>query len=110
MAKCNTCGCDYNLAERRNKPGKIIDCDACADEVGDVTQYTGVPIYGHKTVGELQINADPTLTSYIRNATALRNKGSNLGNNLKASSARKVRTEGACVFTVSTPDYKGRQE
>lgn len=110
MANCATCGCDYNIAERRGKPGRIIDCEACYEEAGDVQPYTGVIIYGHKAGATLQINADPALTEYIKASTALRNKGSNLGNNLKVSASRKTKGEGGCIVPADVPDYKGRRE
>lgn len=40
-------------------------------------------VYTHKTGGQIQINSNPELTEYILSSTKLRNKGSNLGNNLK---------------------------
>lgn len=110
MSKCATCGCDYDKASRRGQPGRIIDCDACADEQGDVPQYTGNRIFSHKTGDSIQINADPALTDYINKSTKLQNKGSNLGNNLKASGQRQVRSEGACVVTADSFSYKGKTE
>lgn len=31
QAFCETCGSEYNLEERRGKPGKITQCENCAD-------------------------------------------------------------------------------
>ena len=82
MDKVTVCRhCEYEFISSPNKPGKINECPDCAD---DVDKYTGNMIYDHKTGADIQINADPKLTQYIINATKLRNKGSNLGNNLKA--------------------------
>lgn len=61
-------------------------CNECGEEHETEHMYTGNMVYDHKTGASLQINADPKLTEYINNATKLRNKGSNLGNNLKVKS------------------------
>lgn len=31
LAKCETCGQEYNLEDRRGQPGKITECENCAD-------------------------------------------------------------------------------
>jgi hypothetical protein len=89
---CKSCEDEYCLTD--NKPGPIDLCADCATE--PVEKYTGNMIYDHKTGCSIQINSDPELTAYIRNATKLRNKGSNLGNNLKVNSA-KARSNG-CAY------------
>jgi hypothetical protein len=76
--------CDGEIEVSKNKKGKIDECSDCAS---DVDCYTGNMIYDHKTGCDIQINSDPRLTQYIINATKLRNKGSNLGNNLKVNSS-----------------------
>ncbi len=81
-------------------------CEDCAEE--SAVKYTGNMIYSHKTGCDLQINADPALTRYIRKATELRNKGSNLGNNLKVSGP--VKQTNACVLVAGAANPKGRAE
>lgn len=105
---CAGCETEYDRDSRKGQPGKLTVCEDCAESEGDVEQFTGAMIYGHKCGAQLQINADPKLTSYILNATKLKNKGSNLGNNLKVSSHMNTRTTGACVVTVDATDYKGK--
>lgn len=84
VKQCVHCGAEFKLYH--GKPGKVNECDLCADE--PVVKYTGNMIYDHKTGPSIQINKDPELTKYINGATKLRNKGSNLGNNLKVNSAK----------------------
>ncbi len=107
---CECCGIEYDINLRRGKKGKITVCEDCADEAGDVIQYTGVPIYGHKTASELQINKNPLLTEYLINATKLKNKGSNMTNNIANCTKYKNlnKTEGACLHTVDAVDYKNK--
>jgi len=93
---CKKCGDEYDVNSRRGKPGLATVCQACADE--PTVKYTGNMIYDHKTGCSIQINADPGLTAYITNSTKLRNKGSNLGNNLKVS--YQTKGEGRCVFNA----------
>lgn len=85
MRICSVCETEYELT--KDKLGPIHMCRDCGEvhEVEDM--YTGNMIYDHKTGATIQINADPRLTAYINNATKLRNKGSNLGNNLKVDSS-----------------------
>jgi hypothetical protein len=93
---CSDCGIDFE--SRRNKPGKINQCEDCGEE--NVTKRTGVMIYGGKNGAEIQINSDPELTKYMIEKTKLRNKGSNLGSNLKVSS-KHHKLENAVVHVVS---------
>jgi hypothetical protein len=81
---CVECECDFEF--KANKPGKINVCEDCSDD--PVQRYTGNMIYDHKTGADIQINSDPELTQYIIQSTKLRNKGSNLGNNLKVNSSK----------------------
>jgi hypothetical protein len=83
---CNKCDADYKLTP--HKPGPINLCDECGEEHEVEHKYTGNMIYDHKTGASIQINSDPALTAYISNSTKLRNKGSNLGNNLKVDSSK----------------------
>ena len=91
---CKVCGDEYTLTT--HKPGPIDVCDdiECAPET--VQKYTGNMIYDHKTGCSIQINSDPELTKYITSATKLRNKGSNLGNNLKVNS--KLAKSNGCAY------------
>lgn len=94
---CIKCDFEYLISDRKNKPGKLTECNDCADE--PAVKLTGNMIYEHKTGCTIQINSDPGLTSYISNSTKLRNKGSNLNNNLKVS--YKTTGEGRCHTTSS---------
>lgn len=106
MNICIKCNEEYDRDARRGKPGKITECDSCAEET--VEKYTGNIIYDHKTGASLQINTDPKLTQYIMQATKLQCKGSNLGNNLKVNSAY-AKVSGACKKTVGEKlNAKGR--
>ena len=79
---CVSCCFNYELTSK--KPGPINVCADCGEDT--VERYTGNMIYDHKTGADIQINSDPELTKYIINSTKLRNKASNLGNNLKVNS------------------------
>lgn len=105
MRTCIKCNAEYDESLRRGKPGRITECDDCAEETG--VKYTGNMIYDHKTGCSIQINADPGLTAYITKATALRNKGSNLGNNLKVS--YNTKGQGRCITTVGASNAKGKR-
>lgn len=105
IRECKNCGMEYDDSSRKNRPGLIIHCSECADE--SVEKFTGVMIYTHKTGGTIQVNRDPRITEYIIDATRLRNKGSNLGNNLKVSGPNK--TEDACLSTVGSSNAKGKE-
>lgn len=98
MITCNNCGEEYSKESRRGKPGLVTLCNDCANVSESAIKYTGNMIYDHKTGCSIQINADPSLTSYIINSTKLRNKGSNLGNNLKVS--YNTKGEGRCLFNA----------
>lgn len=107
---CKDCGAEYDAASRKGKPGKFTVCNECGEEESEVTKYTGVAIYGHKTASEIQINKDPRLTEYLINATKLKNKGSNMTNNIANCTKYKNlnKTQGACLHTVDAVDYKNR--
>lgn len=98
MRVCDNCGDEYDQKTRQGKPGLITLCGSCAQHTEKAVKYTGNMIYDHKTGCSIQINADPNLTSYIINSTKLRNKGSNLGNNLKVS--YQTKGEGRCVVNA----------
>ena len=101
--QCKHCGLDFEFYN--GKPGKKFECLDCHEEVAE--RYTGNMIYDHKCGATIQINTDPKLTAYINNSTKLRNKGSNLGNNLKVSG--NPHTKGACLMTAGGKfNAKGR--
>lgn len=104
IRECEICGCEYDDKSRRGKPGKIIHCNDCAEE--DIERYSGNMIYDHKTGASIQVNRDPNITKYINEATKLRNKSSNLGNNLKVP--RPKQTPGAVLSVVNGSNAKGR--
>jgi len=81
---CTDCECEFEFSS--NKPGKINVCEDCGFD--PFVRYTGNMIFDHKTGADIQINSDPELTKYIIDSTKLRNKASNLGNNLKVNSAK----------------------
>lgn len=105
MRLCTVCGMEYHEKSRYGKPGRITECDDCAQD--DAVKFTGNMIYDHKTGCSIQINSDPGLTMYIINATKLRSKTSNLGNNAKVS--YKTKGDGRCLLTVSASNAKGRK-
>ena len=105
MQNCTKCGEEYDVESRRGRPGKLSECQDCAEEIA--VKLTGNMIYDHKTGCSIQINSDPGLTQYLIKATALRNKGSNLGNNLKVS--YNTKGEGRCVTTVGASNAKGKR-
>ncbi len=88
---CRHCEVEFKLYS--GKPGKIDECGDCAEEV--VQKYTGNMIYDHKVGAQIQINSDPRLTEYINKSTKLKNKGSNLGSNLKVDS--NMQKSNGCV-------------
>lgn len=101
---CKICEIEYDDRQRKNKPGLITHCPDCAEE--EVDKYTGVMIYTHKTCASIQVNKNPELTKYIIESTKLKNKGSNLGSNLKISGPNKL--SGSCITTVSDSNAKGK--
>lgn len=107
---CHSCGSEFDPATRRGKPGKATECNECGEENESATKYTGVVIYGHKAGATLQINSDPKLTEYLINATKLKNKGSNMTNNIANCTKYKNlnKTQGACVVVADVVDYKGK--
>jgi hypothetical protein len=110
VAICTSCKTEYDIKARKGNKGKITVCDECGEEEETAVKYTGFTVYGHKTSCELQINADPRLTEYLINATKLKNKGSNMNNNIANCTKYKNlnKTEGACVHVVDALDYKNK--
>jgi hypothetical protein len=107
---CNICGAEYDTLSRKGKPGLYTECNECGEEGETAVKYTGNMIFGHKCASELQINADARLTQYINDTTKLKNKGSNLGNNINQVSKNKklIKTQGACVKVADAVDYKNK--
>lgn len=106
IRECKECGESYDDKSRIGKPGLIVHCNYCAEE--DIEKFTGVMIYTHKTGPSIQINKDPALTDYMLKSTRLKNKGSNLGNNLKVSGMSHGNNR--CLVTSGgASNAKGRQ-
>ena len=84
--ECSVCEVEYQV--ENGKLGPIHMCGDCGEENETVDKYTGNMIYDHKTGASIQVNSDPELTAYINGSNKLRNKGSNLGNNLKVNSGK----------------------
>ena len=59
LAKCETCGSEYNLEERKGQAGKITQCDQCAEETE--TKMEGKMIFSHKTGATIEIKKDGEL-------------------------------------------------
>jgi hypothetical protein len=110
VAICTSCKTEYDIKARKGNKGKITVCDECGEEEETAVKYTGVMIYSCKTNCSIQINADPRLTQYINDTTKLKNKGSNMGNNINQVSKHKklVKTHGACIVTADAVDYKNK--
>lgn len=109
-AVCVSCGADYDKASRKGQPGRAIVCNECGEEGETAVKYTGVMVYDHKTSAQCQINSNPLLTEYLINATKLKNKGSNMTNNVANCTKYKNlnKTQGACIQTADAFNYKNR--
>ena len=109
-AVCASCNAEYNKADRRGKPGRAIVCNECGEDEAEAVMYTGNMIYSHKTGCSIQINASPALTEYLNATTKLKNKGSNMSDNINQVAKHKklIKTEGACVHTADAFNYKNR--
>lgn len=59
IAKCETCGQDYNLEARKGEPGKLTQCENCATETE--TKVEGKMIFSHKTGATIEIKKDGEL-------------------------------------------------
>lgn len=59
IAKCETCGLDYNLEERKGMPGKLTQCENCAVETEN--KMEGKMIFSHKTGATIEIKKDGEL-------------------------------------------------
>lgn len=58
-AICEACGVEYNLEERKGRPGKISQCETCAEETE--TKAQGTMIFSHKTGATIEIKKDGEL-------------------------------------------------
>lgn len=70
---CIKCEIEFDPVDKNNRAknlnisaGKINECLDCATE--EPVKYSGTMVYGHKTGGEIQINKDPKITAYMKNA------------------------------------------
>lgn len=59
LAKCETCGSEYNMEERKGQPGKITQCENCAHETEE--KMEGTMIFSHKTGATIEIKKDGEL-------------------------------------------------
>lgn len=58
-ANCEVCGTEYNLEERKGRPGKLSQCEHCADETE--SKVEGTMIFSHKTGATIEIKKDGEL-------------------------------------------------
>ena len=56
---CESCGQEYNQEERKGQPGKITQCENCAEETE--TKMEGKMIFSHKTGATIEIKKDGEL-------------------------------------------------
>lgn len=59
IVKCESCGQDYNMEERKGMPGKITQCENCAEETE--SKVEGKMIFSHKTGATIEIKKDGEL-------------------------------------------------
>lgn len=59
LANCESCGAEYNMEERKGMPGKLTDCEYCAEEVENKAE--GKMIFSHKTGATIEIKKDGEL-------------------------------------------------
>lgn len=59
LADCETCGAQYNLEARKGQPGKITQCENCAEETEN--KMEGKMIFSHKTGATIEIKKDGEL-------------------------------------------------
>jgi hypothetical protein len=91
---CSNCNAEYNKKERIGKPGLVTHCNECAEEEGDVQQYTGNMIWSHKTAPSIQINKDPKLTAMLNGS-------------IEADTTHK---SGSVLREAETFNYKGNDK
>lgn len=59
LAHCESCGVEYNLEERKGQPGKLTECEACANETEN--KMEGTMVFSHKTGATIEIKKDGEL-------------------------------------------------
>jgi hypothetical protein len=59
LKKCETCGAEYNSEERKGHPGKVTQCELCAEETEN--KMEGTMIFSHKTGATIEIKKDGEL-------------------------------------------------
>lgn len=59
LAICETCGNEYNQEARKGMPGKITQCENCAEETEN--KMEGKMIFSHKTGATIEIKKDGEL-------------------------------------------------
>lgn len=59
LALCETCGVEYNLEERKGRPGRLTECESCATETE--SKVEGTMIFSHKTGATIEIKKDGEL-------------------------------------------------
>lgn len=59
LFECEACGLEFNQEERKGRPGKITECEACATETE--TMVEGKMIFSHKTGATIEIKKDGEL-------------------------------------------------
>lgn len=59
MVKCEKCGTEFNQEDRKGQPGKITQCENCAEETESMVE--GTMIFSHKTGATIEIKKDGEL-------------------------------------------------
>lgn len=59
LARCESCGSEYNIEERKGQPGKLTECENCAHETE--SKMEGKMIFSHKTGATIEIKKDGEL-------------------------------------------------
>lgn len=59
LAICETCKQEYNLEARKGEPGKLTECENCANETE--SKVEGKMIFSHKTGATIEIKKDGEL-------------------------------------------------
>jgi hypothetical protein len=59
LRRCEKCDQDFNLEDRKGRPGKLTECDNCATETE--SKMEGTMIFSHKTGATIEIKKDGEL-------------------------------------------------
>jgi hypothetical protein len=59
LSKCESCGAEYNIEARKGLPGKLTQCENCAEETE--SKMEGKMIFSHKTGATIEIKKDGEL-------------------------------------------------